>query len=673
MSGSPSASVTAAAPTTAPDPAVLPDGGSMLLLGNPNVGKSAIFGLLTGSYVTVSNYPGTTVEIVRGTAALAGRRWEVVDTPGINNLIPQSEDELVARDMLLTRDWDAIVQVGDTKNLRRILLISLQLAEMEIPFLLVLNMQDEARMAGIEVDAEALARTLEVPVVGTIATQRKGISSLIERIPGAARSNWRPVYPAGIERAVGQVVPLLPDDTPVSPRALALMLLAGDDHLRDWVRERLDQGAIGILDAEVRRLRREFPNGVAFAVNQARLRTVDRLLGRVFRQRERRAGPPWLARLGAWSTHPVWGVPILLTVLALAYLLVGVFGAGTLVDVLEKGFFQRWLNPAVTGFIDRVLPIPLLHDFLVGEYGIITMALTYAVAIVLPIVGTFFVFFGLLEDSGYMPRLAVMVNRIFRRMGLNGKAVLPMVLGLGCDTMATMSARIMETRKERLIVTLLLALGVPCSAQLGVILGMLGGLGPAAAAIWGGTVLVTLFLVGWLSSHILPGQGSDFVLELPPIRLPRIGNIAVKTMARIEWYLKEAVPLFILGTVILFILDRLGLLILIQQGAEPLVQGLLGLPVKATDAFLIGFLRRDYGAAGLFDLWQSGAMDPVQTLTALVVITLFMPCIANFLMVIKEQGLKTALLMGLFIFPFALGVGVLIRLLLGLLGPGVLT
>jgi ferrous iron transport protein B len=658
---------------TVPAKTAMPDGGSVLLLGNPNVGKSAIFGHLTGSYVTVSNYPGTTVEIVRGAAALGGRRWEVVDTPGINNLIPQSEDEQVARDMLLTRDWDSIVQVGDTKNLRRILFITLQLAEMEVPFLLVLNMQDEARMSGIEVDAEAVARTLGVPVVGTIATQRKGISSLIDRIPEAVRSTWRSAYPAGIERAVEQIVPLLPTDTPVSRKALALMLLAGDDHLRDWVRERLAATALDTLDAEVRRLRREYPNGIAFAINQARLRTVDRLLGRVFRQRERKTGPPWLGRFGSWSTHPVWGVPILLVVLTLAYLLVGVFGAGTLVDLLEKGFFQGWLNPAVTGLVDRFLPIPLLRDFLVGEYGVITMALTYAVAIVLPIVGTFFIFFGILEDSGYMPRLAVMVNRIFRRMGLNGKAVLPMVLGLGCDTMATMSARIMETRKERLIVTLLLALGVPCSAQLGVILGMLGGLGPVAALIWGGTVLITLFLVGWLSSRVLPGQGSDFVLELPPIRLPRVGNIAVKTAARIEWYLKEAVPLFILGTVILFVLDRLGLLALIQRGAEPLVQGLLGLPVRATDAFLIGFLRRDYGAAGLYDLWQSGAMDPVQTLTALVVITLFMPCIANFLMVIKEQGLKTALLMGLFIFPFALGIGVLIRLLLGLFGPGVLT
>jgi ferrous iron transport protein B len=269
-----------------------------------------------------------------------------------------------------------------------------------------------------------------------------------------------------------------------------------------------------------------------------------------------------------------------------------------------------------------------------------------------------------------MPRLAVMANRIFRSMGLSGKAVLPMALGLGCDTMATMSARIMETRKERVIVTLLLALGVPCSAQLGVILGMLGGLGLVAAAIWLGIVLGVLFLVGWLFSRLYPGEQSDFVLELPPIRLPSIDNITVKTLARIEWYLKEAVPLFIAGTVILFVLDRLGLLVAIQRFASPVIQSALGLPAEATQAFLIGFLRRDYGAAGLFDLYQGGALDPIQILVSLIVITLFMPCIANFLMIIKEQGIKTALWMSAFILPFALAVGSLVNVLLRMLGTG---
>lgn len=644
--------------------------GRLLLVGNPNVGKSAIFGELTGRYVTVSNYPGTTVEVTNGSAMLDGRRWEVLDTPGINTLIPQSEDEQVSRDIMLENGHDVVLQVGDMKNLRRVLLVTLQLAEMQVPFLLDLNMLDEARTAGIAVDTGKLSSIIGVPVVATIATRKKGISALVDAVSSADRSDWRCTYSPSIERAVKVVERMLPDNLLISGRSVALMLLAGDETLLPWLREHVASADIKRLDEIIIRLNREFAAGPRIAINRARMAVVDRVMAEVFDIRASSAAPAWLTTIGDLSIHPIWGIPFLLVTLVIAFLVVGVIGAGVLVDWFEGVFFQGWLNPLVTRVVDAVLPIPLVHDLLVGEYGLITMALTYAVAIVLPIVGTFFLFFAVLEDSGYMPRLAVMANRIFRKMGLSGKAVLPMVLGLGCDTMATMTARIMETKKERVIVTLLLALGVPCSAQLGVILGMLGGLGPVAMLIWTGLVLGVLFLVGWLFSKLYPGDQSDFLLELPPIRIPQFGNIMVKTIARIEWYLKEAVPLFIIGTFILFILDRLNLLTAIERIASPVIQSALGLPAEATQAFLIGFLRRDYGAAGLFDLYKGGNLDPIQALVALIVITLFMPCIANLLMIIKERGLKTALWMSVFILPFALAVGIVMNFLLRLLGEG---
>ncbi len=647
--------------------------GRLLLVGNPNVGKSAIFGELTGRYVTVSNYPGTTVEVTNGSAILDGRRWEVVDTPGINTLIPQSEDEQVSRDILLNNGHDVVLQVGDMKNLRRVLLVTLQLAEMQVPFLLDLNMMDEARTAGISVDTGNLASIIGVPVVATVATRKKGLAALIDKIEAADRSDWRCEYPSSIERAVNRIEQMLPEDLPISGRSIALMLLAGDETLRPWLRERVATGDIRDLDEIIIGLNREFGAGPRVAINRTRLAFVDRIMAEVFQVRSVSLAPAWLTTISDLSTHPLWGIPFLLFTMAIAYLVVGLLGAGVLVDWFEGVFFQGWLNPLATRVVDAVLPVPLLRDLLVGEYGLITMALTYAVAIVLPIVGTFFIFFSFLEDSGYMPRLAVMANRIFRSMGLSGKAVLPMTLGLGCDTMATMTARIMETKKERVLVTLLLALGVPCSAQLGVILGMLAGLGPVAMLIWVGLVVGVLFAVGWLFSRLYPGDRSDFILELPPIRVPRISNILVKTLARIEWYLREAVPLFIVGTFILFVLDRLNFLPAIERLAAPVIQSALGLPVEATQAFLIGFLRRDYGAAGLFDLFQAGELDPIQALVALVVITLFMPCIANLLMIIKERGLKTAVWMSVFIVPFALMVGTVVNYLLRLLGEGMIS
>ncbi|MDP2277467.1 MAG: nucleoside recognition domain-containing protein, partial [Nitrospirota bacterium] len=290
----------------------------------------------------------------------------------------------------------------------------------------------------------------------------------------------------------------------------------------------------------------------------------------------------------------------------------------------------------------------------------ITVALTYAIAIILPITATFFIAFAILEDSGYLPRLAIMSNRIFNLMGLNGKAVLPMVLGLGCGTMAVMTSRILETKKERLIITFLLALAVPCSAQLGVILGMLGALSFKATLVWSGTILLTLLFSGYLASKVIKGEKTEFFLEIPPIRRPNITNILVKTAGRIEWYLKEAVPLFILGTLILFVLHKLNLLRVLETIASPVVVNLLGLPEKTTESFILGFLRRDYGAAGLFAMAGKGMLTPVQSVVSLVTITLFIPCLANFFMIIKERGMRTALGIAAVVFPFAfLGGGLL--------------
>ncbi len=640
---------------------------SIALVGNPNVGKSVLFGHLTGSYVNVSNYPGTTVEITRGKyrngtgAGFANggtEEYTLIDTPGINNLIPTSEDELVTRDILLTERPEHVLQVIDTKNLRRGLLITLQLAEMNIPFSVCLNMQDEAQARGISVDANRLSQLVGVDVTGTVATKGKGIPEIKKMLTSPRRSGLSVTYSQHIEEAAAQIDSTLERealDSFISHRSLALMVLGGDSSIYAYLRERISSEALDNITAIVDRAQDYSSESLHNVITRIRLNKAQSVMEEVLSADG--TGEESIARrLGRISMHPVWGVPVLLAVLFLVYQFVGVFGAGTLVDFLEATVFGQFLGPWFTSAVEGLIPVTFLQEMLVGEYGLLTMALSYSVAIVLPIVGTFFIAFGLLEDSGYLPRLAVMVNRIFKMIGLNGKSILPMVLGLGCDTMATLTARILDSRKERIIVTLLLALGVPCSAQLGVILGMLGGLSLGATFVWMGIVIGVMLLVGFLSSKVVRGPGSDFVMELPPIRRPAMGNILVKTLARMEWYLKEAVPLFFLGTFILFIFDKLRILTAIQRAASPVVSGFLGLPARATDAFLIGFLRRDFGAAGLYDLAKQGLLDPNQMLVSLVAITLFMPCIANFLMIVKERGVKTALGIGAFILPFAITV-----------------
>lgn len=686
---------------------VEPEQARVILVGNPNVGKSAIFGALTGKYVVVSNYPGTTVEVATGHAVLNKHKTQIIDTPGANSLVPMSEDERVTRDILLTHGSDTIVQVGDAKNLQRALVLSTQLAEFELPFVLALNMADEARSRGIKIDYQALSRTLGVPVIGTVATQRQGMDRLVASLPTAAKSPYRIVFDHRVEEAIKEIGTLLGDLKP-GRRGIALTILSGDESIAAWLHEKLPNDTIQQIESIRENLQSLYHQPLGYVINLRRLRAVAKMIRSMndgqqsSRQRNikesrlRRINPlvtlpafaaaiygvnllatinPLFAvlslplllyalyMLGDSGMHPVLGLPVLGLVLYLTWVFVGGFGAGTAVDFLEETVFGGYVNPASVWLIERLLPWEFARELFVGEYGIVTMALTYALAIVLPIVGTFFIAFGLLEDSGYLPRLAVMVDRIFKKMGLNGKAVLPMILGLGCDTMATLTARILDTRRERVIVTLLLALGVPCSAQLGVIMGILGSPGVpfAATAVWLGVVVFVIFQVGWLAGKILPGHKTDFIMEVPPVRMPQIENIVIKTLARVEWYIKEAVPLFIIGTLILFTASKVGALTVMEKIAAPVVQGMLGLPAKVTEAFIIGFLRRDYGVAGLYQMSKAGEVDVTQMVVSLVTITLFIPCLANFLVMIKERGMKTAVAMALFIVPYAFLVGAIVN------------
>ncbi len=640
--------------------------GRIVLVGNPNVGKSVIFGLLTGKYVTVSNYPGTTVEVSHGNISLDGKKFLVVDSPGVNSFIPMSEDEQVTRDILLTEKPESVVLVADSKNLKRALMLLVQLAEMELPCVLALNMEDEANARGIEIDHAKLEGLLHIKTIGTVAPQRKGISKLRDALLSPEKPKIKTHYGDLIEKYVEKISSLLPDSS-ISKRSIALMILSGDDSMKKWFVAHLDSETIKEIEdlRDEAQIRHKDP--LSNIIAKKRIELSEEIVKSVFKGGGPESGS--LARwLGRWSMHPFWGIFFLLFVLYCFYEFVGKFGAGTLVDFFQNVIFGRYLSPGVEKIVRYVIPLAFLQDLFVGQYGLFTMAVTYAVAIILPITSTFFIAFGFLEDSGYLPRIAVLTNRAFTKIGLNGKAVLPMVLGLGCGTMATMTTRILETRRERIIATFLIALAIPCSAQLGVILGLLGPYHIKVALWWVSAVFFVLVLTGYITSKVVPGEKADFFLELPPIRMPRIGNILMKTFGRIEWYLKEAVPLFILGTLILFVLDKTKLLTWLEAAASPVVVNFLGLPEKTTAAFVLGFLRRDYGAAGLFEIAKQGLMTENQVIISIITLTLFVPCLASFFMIIKERGTRTAFLMFFLITTFALLIGGGVNFLLKIVG-----
>jgi len=631
--------------------------GSIALIGQPNVGKSVLFQRLTGQRVTVSNYPGTTVEIAR--AAISDMpEIALVDTPGVIAFPPRSDDERVTEQLIFSEPLKALLQVGDAKNLRRTLLFTVQLAEMGVPMVLALNMIDEADARGVKLQHGALSDRLGLQVVPTTAVRGKGVDELRAALQRVAAPSLKFEYPRIIEEIVAEITPHLPP-TLVSARSLALLWLSQDSVVETWLEQNTNPECLEQIRKTRSKRQNESSIPLGEIIQQARLEFVRGLTDEVITDH----GSTWRgfsARLGTLTTHPIWGVPVLLAVLYGLYWFVGIFGAGTLVGLLEENLFGEILNPWFSGLVQKWIPIPLAAEFIVGEYGLWTMGMTYALALILPIVTTFFLAFGVLEDSGYLPRLSALSNRLFSAIGLNGKAVLPMVLGLGCVTMGTLTTRVLETKRERLLTTLLLALAIPCSAQLGVVMGMLGSISLTATLVWSGVVVLILLAVGWLAAKLVPGERVQLLVELPPLRWPVLSNVVLKTLARLEWYIKEVVPLFLIGTAILFVLDKTSLLDAISNLGKPLVSGWLGLPPEVSAYFLMGFLRRDFGATGLFIMQQQGLLSPVQVIVAMVTITLFIPCVASVMMISKERSWRSTFGIVALVFALAFLVGGLV-------------
>ncbi|RLB74124.1 MAG: ferrous iron transport protein B, partial [Deltaproteobacteria bacterium] len=609
----------------------------VILVGNPNVGKSVVFNALTGAYTTVSNYPGTSVEVSRGYCHIAEQRYEILDTPGMYSMMPITEEERVARRILLTEDPHAVVHVIDARNIERMLPMTLQLIEAGLPVILVVNILDEAKRLGMQLDLELLQKKLGIPVIGAVMKRKIGLDELRQAISDYAMVPYHPiVYAHDLEQDISQINQLIHGEYRLSRRATSILLMQKDNHIQELVAEKEAGNGYDQLIKVIREISFRRRADLHLQISLERRKICKQMLKDVVTQTIRET-EPFSEKLSRWMMNPLTGAPILILVVYFGlYQFVGGFGAGTLVDFLEGNLFETYINPPVVHFSEKYLTAHWLFELIAGEYGIWTLGIRYAVALVLPIVGTFFLVFSLLEDTGYFPRLALLVDRLFKKIGLSGRAVIPMVLGFGCDTMATLVTRTLETKRERIIATMLLALAIPCSAQLGVILGLLSA-EPNALAVWTVFLLLVFLLIGFLASKILPGESPIFYMEIPPLRMPQLRNVMVKTLTRMQSYFVEILPLFLFASVVLWAGKMTGTLETVIDAFSPVVAA-IGLPVEVTTAFVFGFFRRDFGAAGLYDLQSSGILNATQLTVSAVTLTLFVPCVAQFLVMIKERG-----------------------------------
>lgn len=613
------------------------------IVGNSNVGKSALFNYLTKDYSIVANYPYTTVKIARGEIKIKGKTFELIDTPGIHSLQIQSEDEIVTRDVLIQEHPEYIIQCMDATNIKASLLLTSELIDLNIPLIICLNNVDGAMQRGILVDSAKLSGLTGVPVIETIATEGKGVGELTKKIletePVGNGFKHKDFIEKGLEK-VSRYFP--PENLPSS--AVLLLVLLEDKNIEEWIRKQYGESIYQDVKNLTRFMRTSNPIPLTRVAFKEKNEWAERIANAVT-DRSKIVSTRFLEKCGEMTRHPIYGWPILLVLIYLTYILVGKLGAVVLVDYINAQLF----NPA-TEWIRGMIPWEFLKDFMVGEYGVLTMGLANALGTVLPILALFFLILNTLEDTGYLPNLCILSNRFFQKVGLSGKSILPIVLGFGCKTVATLATRILDSKKERYIAVFMIAFAIPCSAQLGVNIAILAFF-PLSAFVLVFSVLVLVEIIAGISLNkiIKEETPTDFILEIPPVRLPNVKHLLLKTYHRLKWFVVEAVPLFILGALLLFFLDRFLILRVIERLLSPIIVSFLGLPIKCVEAFILCIARHEAGAVILMKLVKAGQLDYIQACVSIIIVTCFVPCFANIMAMMKELGTKSALLMTLII------------------------
>jgi len=540
----------------------------ILLVGNPNVGKSVIFSRLTGVHTTVSNYPGTTISYTKGFLKLGEEKVEVVDVPGIYTLEPTCEAEEIALRML--EDGDVVINVVNATNLERSLYLTLQLLERGLPVIIALNLWDDTKHRGIDIDLDKLRELLGVPVIPTVAITGEGIKELVENIPKATSS-----------------------DTPVRDR---------DER---WA-------SVGSIIDHVQHIEHRHHT--------------------------------WLERLQDASVKPLTGGILAIAVLISAFLLIRFVGESLIGYVLDPFFNSLWA-PVVLRMSNLMGGSGFLHDIVVGKvvggemnfvesFGIISSGLYVPFAMVLPYIFSFYLVLGLLEDIGYLPRLAVLMDTIMHWLGLHGYAIIPTLLGLGCNVPAVLATRILESKRERFIASTLVSIAVPCAALQAMIFGLVGERGGQYVAIVYGTLFVMWVILGIILSHVVKGFSPELLIEIPPYRLPPWRITLEKMWMRIFGFLAEAVPIILGAIVVINILYFFRVFNAIANITAPVVTGLLGLPKEAVTSLIIGFLRKDVALGMIAPL----TLTAKQLVVASVVLAMFFPCIATFVVLLRELG-----------------------------------
>lgn len=549
----------------------------ILLVGNPNVGKSVIFYRLTGIGVIASNYAGTTVEFTRGYLTIGEEKLEIIDVPGIYSLEPASKAEEVAVELL--KEGDIILNILDSTNLERNLNLTLQLIKRNVPVLVALNFWDETKHRGISIDYKKLEELIGVPVIPVSGVTGEGIKETVSRMNEAKKSSFS----------------YNPED--------------------NWK-------VIGKITDSVQKLSHRHHT--------------------------------FFDRLNEATIHPITGIPLALLALLLTFKIVRFIGEG-LVNYVFDPLFRLYYYPLVISLTGHI-HIEFLRQLLMGRtnvlmesFGILSTAIYVPLVVVFPYILAFYIVLSFLEDLGYLPRVAIVFDNLFHRLGLHGYSAIPVMLGLGCKVPAILSTRILESQREKIITTILILMSAPCMPQTAMIVSLGSRYGVRVVFL----IFLILFIVAVVTSlflnMVLKGDAPELFAEIPPYRLPRLYTLFNKLWIRIRSFFSEAVPMIILGVFIINILDIFKITdFLTGLFGKPLGY-LLNLPGNIVSVMLLGFLRKDVSIVMLSPL----GLNAKQFIVASIFMVLYLPCVASFFVLIREMGVKTTIKITALVFSIA--------------------
>ena len=600
---------------------------NLYIMGLPNTGKTTIFNDLSGEYGLVANYPLTTVQIQEKTVSLRKQPYRIMDTPGLHGLYIYSEEELVIRESVFQDPPDLIIQCVDADRLKQSLFLTSDLAELGIPMVLALTSIDETGSEGSRIDSQHLEESLGLPVVEYITKEGRGVRALKRALEHAAVPAIGLQYSTPLEEAVQRIAETLPPSVPFK-RKTSLLLLQGDSRL-------LADDAAATVEAE----RRAFHEDITTLLHKRRNLWVDATVAEVIRSdHSGTVRGNFLGRLSHLSRHPIFGLPLLLGFLLLCY-----FSVVHIANLLSD-FLTFLLVEPVLSILSRSVPAGFLQDFLIGDYGVLTLGVFNAVITVLPVLTVFFLIFGFMEDIGYLPNVTVLMKRLLGRIGLTGKSIMPLILGFGCKTMATLTTKSIPSRKEKLIAIFMIAFAIPCAAQLALNMAILGKSGILSFLIaFGFLGLVEVAAGAVLNKLLKEDKRTAFIQELSPFRAPKVGALLKKTGYRVYWFLKESMFVFIIAAAALFFLDYFRILTYLKTFLEPIIVQWLGLPLDMVDALILTMARHEAGAGLILRMSEAGRLNVVQSIVAVVITTMFVPCFANIVAIFKEVGIRTGL------------------------------